>query len=330
MAEMRMSGAGDGPRRDGTPPPILRRTQGFEVPGGDAGAVRPWEEYNAATLIELSCTVPAAQTFRAREVNLQLDQVHLAHVTGTAHRVHRDRPMVDDRPGDAIAAYAALRGEVQVEHGGVRTVMRPGQMLICDVDTPFFRHFGRGVQELVVKVPRTVLTELTGAAEVTPVVVDTATAAHAKALVRLAGQAVASPVPVPADEQAAIELVAVLAGDGRVRSSIAYRAAARSFIADHLTDPTLSATDVAAAVGISERQLSRILAEAGTSVPRHVLARRLDLAYGMLTGTTTGVRATDVAARCGFTSTTYFSTVFKRRFGVTARDAMRWQPALTM
>lgn len=55
---------------------------------------------------------------------------------------------------------------------------------------------------------------------------------------------------------------------GRVGLPIARRAAARAFIDDHLADPGLSATDV--------------------------------------------------AARCGFTSMSHFSQAFRRRFGMTA------------
>ena len=39
---------------------------------------------------------------------------------------------------------------------------------------------------------------------------------------------------------------------------------------------------VAAAIGISERQLSRVFAADGTSIPRHILSRRLHLAYSIL------------------------------------------------
>jgi AraC-like DNA-binding protein len=102
---------------------------------------------------------------------------------------------------------------------------------------------------------------------------------------------------------------------------VAHRAAAGAFIDDHLTDPTLSATAVATGAGISERHLSRLFAASGTSVPQHILARRLDLAHSLLRSPSTrGERVVDLAARCGFTSTAYFAETFKRRFGATASD----------
>lgn len=288
----------------------------------DEELVAAWERHNAEALIELACTVPAGD-FRAREDTVQLDRVRLALVAGTPHTVARDAVMVRARPAGAIAAYAALRGEAIVEHAGGRLVVRPGQLLLCDVDQPLVRGFGHGLEELAVRVPRADFTELTGLATVAaPLVLDAAGAdadPHARALVRLVGRAVAAEVPVPADERAVLELVSVLATGQRGSLPVAHRAAARAFIDDHLTDPGLCAADVAAGAGISERHLSRVLADAGTSVPRLVLARRLDLARSLLAAGT-AQRTADVAARCGFASASYFSQAFRRRFGVTAGE----------
>jgi transcriptional regulator GlxA family with amidase domain len=77
----------------------------------------------------------------------------------------------------------------------------------------------------------------------------------------------------------------------------------------------------AAPIGISDRQLSRVFAADGTSVPRHILSRRLRLAYSILSGGAgTDQTVADVAAGCGFTSVTYFSHAFRQRFGERASD----------
>lgn len=288
----------------------------------DDALVAAWEQHNAEALVELACTVPAG-SFRAREVTVHLDGVRLARVAGTPHTVTRDAAMVRERPVGAIAAYAALRGEALVEQDGRRLVVRPGQLLLCDADRPMVRGFGHGLEELAVTVPRAGFAALTGRDAIAePLVIDAGgrdADPHARALVRLVGRAVAADVPLPADERAVLELVSVLATGARGSSPVAHRAAARAFVDDHLTDAGLCAADVAAAAGISERHLSRVLADAGTSVPRLVLARRLDLARSLL-ATGAEQRTADVAARCGFASASYFSQAFRRRFGVTAGE----------
>jgi AraC-like DNA-binding protein len=280
--------------------------------------VELWERHNAESLIALACLPPAAGAFTATEVNLQLERAHLARVRGTRHVVERSAAMVEAAPADAIAVYVTIMGEAVFEQGGERRLLRPGLLLVCDADLPFRRGFGHGLDELAVKVPRPEFTRLTGLRTVRePIVVEAGENPHGRALTRLVARAVRRDRPVPADEQAVLELVAVLAGHADL--PVAHRAAARAFIEEHLTDPALSAGDVAAGTGISERHLSRLFAAAGTSVPRHILARRLDAAHSVLT-TDKRFRTADVAARCGFTSVAYFSQCFRRRFGVTAGE----------
>jgi len=306
----------------------IPRPETFEVSAQpQVRAVEVWERHNATALVGLTCQVAPDVPFRAQEVNLQLDRLHLARVQVTPHSVVRDEAMVRDRPGDSIVVYAALRGEALWEHGGARRVVRPGQLLVCDVDRPFIRGFGHGVDELAVKVRRDAFAELTGMTTVdAPIFLDGAGAQanpYARALVRLVGRAVGRSA-LPADERTILELVSVLAMGGKIGLPVAHRAAAQAYIDDYLTDPTLCAADVAAGAGISERHLSRLFAETGTSVPQHILARRLDLAHSVLRHPDSRhLLVVDVAARCGFTSTAYFSETFKRRFKSTAGDVRR-------
>jgi AraC-like DNA-binding protein len=128
-----------------------------------------------------------------------------------------------------------------------------------------------------------------------------------------------------------LDLVAALTSGRRAAPALAHRAAARGFIEDHLTDPALGAAWIASAIGISERQLSRVFAADGTSVPRHILIRRLLRAHWVLTVPAGGDGVADgaeggppsiaaVAAMCGFTSAAYFSHAFREHFGQRAGD----------
>jgi AraC-like DNA-binding protein len=296
----------------------------FATAGIAAGRqVELWEQHNADSLIALACRPPAERSFAATEVNLQLERAHLARVRGTRHVVERSADMIEGKPADAIAVYVTIMGDAVFEQDGQRRVLRPGRLLVCDADRPFVRGFGHGLDELAVKVPRPEFAQLTGHSTVrAPLVVETGENPYGRALARLVARAVRRESPVPADDQAVLELVAVLATAGGVGLPVANRAAARAFIEENLTDPALSAGDIAVGTGISERHLSRLFAAAGTSVPKHILARRLDAAYSVLT-TDKALRTADVAARCGFTSTAYFSQSFRKRFGVTAGEVRR-------
>jgi AraC-like DNA-binding protein len=123
-----------------------------------------------------------------------------------------------------------------------------------------------------------------------------------------------------------LDLVTAIAAGPRAAPGAAHRAAARSYIEEHLTDPSLGAAEIAAAACISERQLSRLFAADGGSVPRHILGRRLQLARSMLSAPGAPTVA-EVAAQCGFTSDTYFSHAFRQHFGHRASDFRVDSPA---
>ena len=286
-----------------------------------------WESHNAAALIGLRCHTAATDSLEATELNVQLGQVHLARVVGSSHVVQRTAGVIGCSPADAIAVYVTLRGDAWFEHEGGTRSLRPGHVLICDADLPFARGIARGLEELAVKVPRSAFSDATGLTSLrSPVIADFARGndPYARALARLVDRAARPEHAVPADERTILELVAVLAVGRDTDMSIAYRAAARSFIEAHLPDPGLTASQVAAAIGISGRHLARVFAADGTSVPRHVLSRRLLLAHAMLADPAgAGRTVADVASRCGFTSATYFSHVFHEHFGQRAGEVRR-------
>ncbi|HTU75750.1 MAG TPA: helix-turn-helix domain-containing protein [Trebonia sp.] len=307
----------------------------------DARRVELWEEHNATALIGLA--VHAPRPLDASERNLPLSLVHLARVTATAHIVERPAEVIRGNPADAVAMYLSLRGESWFRHDGATRALRPGAVVACDADRPFARGFARGLEELVVKVPRHVLASHAGrpwpAAGPGPVITSAASAAgparpgdpYARALARMAGRATAAVAPVPADERALLDLVVAVVAGRQVAQATAHRAAAKSYIEDHLTDPRLGAEQVARAIGISTRQLTRVFAADGTSVPRHVLGRRLELAYSLLaapdaghpsggSGGGGGDTIADVGARCGLTSAAHFSHAFAERFGQRASE----------
>jgi AraC-like DNA-binding protein len=276
--------------------------------------VELWERHNAAALIGLR--VRADGALRATEVNVRLAQVQLARVTGSAHTVERTAAMITRAPSDAIALYLSVRGDSWFDQDGSTLPLCPGEAIIREADRPFSRGFARGLMEFVVKVPHEAL--------------DTAIAPsgpigggnqYTAALARLAARATRADQPVRADERTVLELVTVLAMGPRAARPAAHRAAARAFIEDHLADPGLGADLVAAAIGVSERQLSRIFAADETSVPRYILSRRLELAYAALRAGRGTVA--DTAASCGFVSATYFSHVFRARFGQRAGEVLR-------
>src|SRR6516165_89186 len=173
-----------------------------------ARRVELWEAHNANALIGLD--VLAAEALEATELNVQLSQVHLARVAGTAHMVSRSADVVARSPGDAIAVYLTLRGDAWFQHADGTHRLRPGNALICETDQPFTRGFARGLEELVVKIPRAALP---GVARLREPVITTFDSRdqYARALAGMVGRAARAERGLPADERILVDLVTVLA-----------------------------------------------------------------------------------------------------------------------
>jgi len=294
----------------------------------DQQRIELWEGHNADALIGVRCRTLTGAVLEATEINVQLERLHLARVRGSSHVVERDLDLIRRQPTESIALFFGLAGEAFFYHDdGVRT-LQPGQMLMCDADRPFMRGFSRGLEELVLKVPRDVFAEATGRDRIPqPVVVNFAggTNSFAQALAVQVGAAARAQSPQPADEQVLLQLVGAVTNAGRrADPSAAHRAAAVSYIERRLSDADLSAAQVAVAVGISTRHLSRVFAEDGTTFPQHVLTRRLETARALLREPKASSRTiAQVARDCGFTSAAHFSNAFTSRFGERASDVRR-------
>jgi len=298
-----------------------------------------WESHNAAALIGLAVLAP--DSLDAAELNVQLPRARLARVTGSAHSVERTRETIGRGPADSVAVFITLRGRARFSADGVTLARGPGDAVAWETDRPFARTFAGGLEELVVTVPWADLGTRTGVTTMPaggrapgradPVIASFGGSSgsgsassgrrdyYARALAWIAGRATRTERPLRPDEPTVLDLVAAIVAGPHAAGGAACRASASSYIEERLADPNLGAAEIAAAACISERQLSRLFAADGGSVPRHILARRLQLAHSILSAPGTPTVA-EVAAQCGFTSASYFSHAFRLHFGHRASD----------
>ncbi|MEW6038447.1 MAG: helix-turn-helix transcriptional regulator [Pseudomonadota bacterium] len=123
-----------------------------------------------------------------------------------------------------------------------------------------------------------------------------------------------------------LDLIAQLLEPGRGAESSAeqggLRAARRiallKYLEEHYRDESLSVKTVAAALGISESYLHRLMAESGESFTETVNRLRLEQAKTMLEDPGCDrLRIGEIAFATGFNDFTYFNRLFRRRFGDT-------------
>ncbi len=86
-------------------------------------------------------------------------------------------------------------------------------------------------------------------------------------------------------------------------------------------NPTQSIEEVAARLGLSPRYLQLLFQEAGTTFSRHALELRLDAARRMLDNGRDGLSIAAIAYEAGFGDLSYFNRCFRRRYGMTPKEA---------
>ncbi|MBJ8340786.1 AraC family transcriptional regulator [Antrihabitans sp. YC3-6] len=279
--------------------------------------VRLWEEHNAEALIGLGCRTLTGEALEAAERTVQLPQLRFGRVTGTPHVVDRTQVHIRSHPTDSIVAYFALQGDAFFYHEHGCEMVRPGQAIVGDGDKPFMRGFSHGLKEVVLEIPRSTFDDMQWHNTFrSPLTIDFTTDPHTRALLRLIGTTLQNGTDrSDAVEAAAIDLFRMSLGGPPASASAAHTAAATVFIAEHLHEPDLTVPTIAAAVGISERQLSRLFSADGVGVVRFILDQRLDRARSAVLSNPTAALS-DIAAKCGFTSQSYFSKAFKARYGL--------------
>ena len=112
----------------------------------------------------------------------------------------------------------------------------------------------------------------------------------------------------------------VAGADGSVRK--ARLRSVKLWIERHLDDHDLSLEEVALANGVSLRYLHQLFNEEERSASEWIWDRRLQLCYDEI-AKGDGRLITTIAYEHGFSSSAHFSTMFRRKYGVSPRDVAR-------
>ncbi len=106
------------------------------------------------------------------------------------------------------------------------------------------------------------------------------------------------------------------AADAQSDQNSALLAAATAYIEQHLSEPSLSSSRVARALGCSRSTLYRLFSTHETGVAGYIRDLRLDRARTLIENAPVHIPVADLALQCGIYDTANFSRQFRRRFGV--------------
>jgi AraC-like DNA-binding protein len=289
--------------------------------------VEQWEQHNARALVGLECRTLSGLPLEATELNLELSALQFAHVSASAHVVERSVRHIAATPTDGVVMYFTLVGESFFYYKDGVHIQRPGDLIVSDVNEPFMRGFAQGLQEFALRVPKELFMSLSDDPLPShPLTMRFAGSqganVHAAALADLVRHSFADATETDHDstEAKALDLLRAIFSANEAHSSAAYRRAAIAYVEHNLRHAQLSAPEVARAIGISERHLSRIFAETESSLSRIILEARLTRAHTILSAPAAALPIGEIGAFCGFASHAHFARVFKDRFGATPSE----------
>ncbi|MEV5354915.1 helix-turn-helix domain-containing protein [Streptomyces sp. NPDC052693] len=290
-----------------------------------------WEQYNARAMVHTTCRTLLGEALEATERNVRTPRLRLAHITAAPHIAERSAREIDHHPSGTVLLTAVLAGETCVYYRDGVVTLRAGQAMLSDTDVPSMRAFAHGLDHLALTVPKTVYQECVASDVPRPYEVLDLPAGAGRpwpgaALAKLVDDtARGETCDTEALERHVLALLRTMVGRPAVNDAGSQLAAAQAYVRQHLADPTLSATRIAAVLGVSERQVSRIFSPHG-GVAHWVTERRLDRALRLLSSPERG-SVGQIARECGFGSHSYFARVFRQRFGMSPREALHGRSA---
>jgi AraC-like DNA-binding protein len=254
--------------------------------------------------------------------------VTMTDVLLSEQRITRRERHIAKLDKDCYYVEFVQQGQINVLQAGQALLTNPSVGAIFSASEAYDLECMGKVRSLYLEIPRVEFASRFNASKI-PVAMTMATG---RGLGRIAAEFCAtlasegSPLDEVARARLGDELMDVLAlaldmgdRDELSEDATAQKARLRSvkaWIEEHLIDPDLSLERIAKNNGVSLRHLHYLFRLTEVSASEWILDRRLQRCYDMLTRPELrSLSVTEVAYRCGFRSSSHFSTAFRRRFG---------------
>ncbi|MFI6339823.1 helix-turn-helix domain-containing protein [Streptomyces sp. NPDC050535] len=259
--------------------------------------------------------------------------IRLAELETGVSGLQRTPGLIASAPSDDLLFLIQLAGQARIEQAGQQLLLRAGHATFCDPSVPY--RIVSGGQQIVTMVPRhEVLPPRSRAAHIR--LHDLSMTLAPLRVFRLLAEEITSDPGSEHDAErfgvgnAASELLrsaAVMAAEARLDlrswSNETRLHAVKEFLLARLSDPTLTMERVAAANGMSVRQLTAVF-EPDDSPAAFLRRERLRRARQELVDPRfAGVPISDIGARWGYPNPSTFGRAYRRAFGETPLEARR-------
>jgi AraC-like DNA-binding protein len=292
-----------------------------------------WQDIVCDTFVGLDCRSEIREAFWGAVSQSAVGPATFTRVDSCAQRVFRTPSRIARASQDYVLVALGNSGVNGVYQDGREAIVTAGQFVIYDTTRPYELRFDDSFSQTILQMPRKLLQQRIGAFDA----LTATTFSSDRPLEGLAYEFLVSMSKVidhvdPATAtrllDQGLDLIAMAfaermhqrSPDQSVhRSALLYRL--KNTILTQLSDPELSMSGVAAAIGISPRYASDLMADEQISFRSYVQSQRLERCKRDLSDPAHAARhVSDVAFAWGFNDLAHFSRIFKQRFGASPRE----------
>ncbi|GAC1029699.1 transcriptional regulator FeaR [Pseudomonas sp. No.21] len=248
--------------------------------------------------------------------------IKLSFVDVAQARLYRTEHEVAQSDGRHFFAAFQLQGEANMEQGGNRVRLAPGDITLIDSSLPSDFTYGANSRQLSLILPRHLVEQNLRYGSVRCAQKIAATSPIALLTHRLVLEASQHECLSQHESEATLDAVVSLLrpaisavdAEGDVHERVFRKTL--DFIDAHIRSEELCPELLAREVGVSVRGLYRMFSRKGLVVAQYIKNRRLDFCAESLRLGGAEQKLSALGYSWGFSDSSYFSTAFKARFGV--------------
>jgi AraC-like DNA-binding protein len=292
-----------------------------------------WQDIVCDIFVGLDCRSDLHHAFWGAVAQSRVGPAAFTRVDSCAQNVLRTPARIARSSEDFVLVALGNAGVNGVYQDGREAIVSAGQFVIYDTTRPYELRFDDSFSQTIFQVPRKLLQQRIGSFDG----LTATTFANDRPLERLVYDYLVSMARTVDHVDSAtaarlldqaLDLVAMVFAERMHdrapeqsfhRSALLYRL--KNYILTHLRDPELSMTRAAAAIGISTRYASDLMASEQIAFRSYVQAQRLERCARDLSDPAQAARhVSDIAFAWGFNDLAHFSRIFKQRFGASPRE----------
>ncbi|RRH69779.1 helix-turn-helix domain-containing protein [Falsigemmobacter faecalis] len=289
-----------------------------------------WRDAICDVYVNVDVEAADPEHYRGFIREARFGEVSLTDILLSGQRILRGRSHIARQDKDCCYLQFILKGSLNVQQNGISLPSNIARGVIFSaVEEYELRALGE-VRSLYLELPRAAFAQRFPGGEVPLVAGLDITQGLGRLAAEMCSRLAAESHVIPEGRDRAAEaLMDVLAlalqcaahdiplGEASVRA--ARLTALKAWVEAHLADPELSPRSIAKANGVSLRQLHALFQDGGESVADWLWSRRCQQAFDRLVREPQSP-VTQVAFDLGYSSSSHFSTQFRRRYGISPRE----------